>query len=506
MSGRLHVRAGSMGRAVGALEVVAALRAGLPEVEVVETGGDGAAWAAPVIAAPVAGEGEEAPAATATAERAVAVARALLGGDGGDEGLRSYLGAQTRRLLSRAGRIDPASLEEARAQGAYLGWERAQRMAPEEVVAAVEASGLRGRGGAYFPLHLKWRSAREAAGRNGQPLLVVNAEEGEPGVFKDRALMESDPHQLVEGIRIAAYAVGAGQAYCYINGQADLSAERVEGAIAAAEAAGIVGSEAGLSVEVRRGAGGYVCGEETVILESIEGERAVPRLRPPFPTEHGLWGRPTVINNVETLCNLPGLLRQGVEWFRQVGTEEAPGTKLVCLSGAVARPGLIEAPMGTPVAEILRIGGADGAVEGVVAGGPSGGLLPATKFDRPIGPGFIDEAGAVLGSGGMVAFNGDFPAVEVLALEAAYNARESCGKCTPCREGGERLVEALGRLRAGERGARGEIDELVTVMRVASLCGLGQMAPGPVSSALQDFGAAIGATSNSYTDYEEAGS
>jgi len=322
------------------------------------------------------------------------------------------------------------------------------------------------------------------------------AAEWHAGVFKDRGLMEADPHLLVEGIGIAARAIGAHTAYLYINGQADLSSARMQAALDQAEELGVVGSEAGLRVEIRRGAGGYVCGEETVILESIEGRRAVPRLRPPFPTERGLWGRPTVINNVETLCNLPDLFRFGVDWFRDVGSADAPGTKLISLSGCVPRPGLIEVPMGASVAEILRVGGlADpaAALTGVVAGGPSGGLLPPDRFDVAIGPGLIDEAGAVLGSGGIVAFDDRFPVAEVVQVEADYNARESCGKCTPCREGGERLADALRRLRdpAGQTVARADIEELIPLLRDASLCGLGQMAPAPVTSALAHFEAAL---------------
>ena len=489
---RLHLRGGSMARAAGAGPVLDALRRQLPGIDVVETGGDGAAWAAPVLALPPDGRPHP-PALPVTPGTAVDVARALLDGQPGDPALREFFGCQTRRLLARAGQIDPGSLDEARAAGAYVGLKTAAGLGPEEIVDVVEASGLRGRGGAYFPVHLKWRAARDAAALNGGPILVVNAEEGEPGVFKDRGLMEADPHRLVEGICIAARAIGAATAYLYINGQADRSAARMADALCQAGEAGSIGPEAGLRVEVRRGAGGYVCGEETVILESIEGRRAVPRLRPPFPTERGLWGRPTVINNVETLCNLPDLFRFGVEWFREAGTADAPGAKLISLSGCVPRPGLIELPMGASVADILRIGGlADpaAALTGVVAGGPSGGLLPPDRFDAPIGPGLIDEAGAVLGSGGFVAFDDRLPVAEVVQIEADYNARESCGKCTPCREGGERLADALRRLRdpGQQSAARADIDELIPLLRDASLCGLGQMAPAPVTSALAHFG------------------
>ena len=493
---RLNLRGGAMARAVGVGHVLEALRDALPEVDVVETGGDGAAWAAPVLALPP--DGPTRPAAAPVKPDTVAgVARALLDGAPEDPALHDFLAPQTRRLLARAGHIDPASLDEARAAGAYVGLKAALSVSPGEIVATVEASGLRGRGGAYFPVHLKWRAAIDAAARNGTPILVVNAEEGEPGVFKDRALMETDPHRLIEGVRIAARAVGAGLAFLYVNGQAALSHERLTNALDQAESAGIVGDAAGLRVEVRRGAGGYVCGEETVLLESIEGRRAVPRLRPPFPTERGLWGRPTVINNVETLCNLPDLFRFGVDWFRDAGTDEAPGTKLISLSGAVPRPGLIEVPMGTSLSGILRIGGVGypTALGGVVAGGPSGGLLPATKLDLPIGPGYLDEAGAVLGSGGVVAFDAATPVGEVLQIEADYNARESCGKCTPCREGGERLAAAVRLLRGPDaterRRAHADIDELIPLLRSASLCGLGQMAVAPVTSTLAHFDAAI---------------
>lgn len=400
-----------------------------------------------------------------------------------------------RRVLARCGAIDPESLDEALAAGAYAGLERALGMAPGEVVALVRAAGLRGRGGAYFPVHLKWESAR------GQPApryLVVNAEEGEPGVFKDRHLMEGDPHALIEGTLIAAYAIGAERAFIYINGQAELSAERVLKALADARAAGLVGSDVlgsgfACEIEVYRGAGGYVCGEESVILSSIEGERAVPRLRPPFPTERGLWGRPTVINNVETLMNLPLILVHGPDWFREVGTEQFPGTKLISLSGAVRRPGLYEVPLGTTVrATIEDYGG--GAPDrrqiwGAVVGGPSGGLLPAAMFDVPLQGGMLHPSGPVLGAGGIVVLDERLSLPAALRELTAYNKAESCGKCTPCREGTARALAILEE--AGERPLSAEertaLLELCDIMQTASLCGLGQMAPGPIRSALTLF-------------------
>jgi NADH:ubiquinone oxidoreductase subunit F (NADH-binding) len=336
---------------------------------------------------------------------------------------------------------------------------------------------------------------------------VVNAEEGEPGVFKDRHLMEGDPHALVEGVLIAAYAVGAEKADIYINGQAQLSAQRVELAVKDAREVGLIeqnilGSGFSCEVEIYRGAGGYVCGEESVILNSIEGERAVPRFRPPLPTEHGLFGRPTVINNVETLVNLPLILTEGVEWFRSVGTQDFPGTKLISLSGAVQRPGLYEVPMGTTIQSIIEECGG-GAQEGhaityAVVGGPSGGLMPASMLDVPIQGGMLHPSGPVLGAGGIVVLDERTPLSFALRELTAYNKDESCGKCTPCREGTERALAILNAERGtrnAEQGTRlsltsedrAELLELCDVMQTASLCGLGQMAPGPIRSALTLF-------------------
>ena len=364
----------------------------------------------------------------------------------------------------------------------WRGWEAAAQLSPAQALAVVGEASLLGRGGAYFPVQIKWSGAIDAAERNGQPLLVANGEEGEPGTFKDRWLMESDPQRILEGIRIACYVLGASQAYWYINGMADRSAAAAADAIASAQSAGLMD---GLAVKIRRGAGGYVCGEESVILESIEGHRAVPRLKPPFPTERGLWGRPTAINSVETLSNIPDIFEFGPEWFREVGTERTPGTKLIQLSGAFRNRGVVELPLGTPVSEIVNLGDPSEALAGVTMGGPSGGFLAPENFDTPIAPGAMDGHGALLGAGGIIAIPKSFGIERALAVWANYNANESCGKCTPCREGSTRMATALA------EGNWADIEELIPLIAAGSLCGLGQMAPNPITSARHQFGGSV---------------
>ncbi len=361
----------------------------------------------------------------------------------------------------------------------WLGWEAASQRSPAQLLTLVAESGLLGRGGAYFPVHLKWRGAVDAAARNGQPLLVANGEEGEPGTFKDRWLMESDPQRVLEGIRIAGYALGAAHAFWYINGMADRAAAAAEAAITTARSAGLLD---GLTVEVRRGAGGYVCGEESVILESIEGRRAVPRLKPPYPTERGLWGRPTAINSVETLANLPDICEYGADWFREVGAEAMPGTKLIQLSGAFRKRGVIELPLGTPVSRIIELAEPSETLAGITMGGPSGGFLAPEHFDTRIAPGAMDGHGALLGAGGIIGIPQSFGIERALNVWAEYNANESCGKCTPCREGSGRLAEALA------NGNWADVDALIPLITAGSLCGLGQMASNPVTSARHQFG------------------
>jgi NADH:ubiquinone oxidoreductase subunit F (NADH-binding) len=428
-------------------------------------------------------------------------------------------------LLTRCGYIDPTSINEYIALGGYRGLNAALSRSPEEVIQTVLDAGLLGRGGAYFPAARKWQAARAA---NGSPrYLVVNAEEGEPGLFKDRHIMEGDPHLLLEGMLIAAYATGASETYIYINAEAHLSAQRIETAIGQAQDAGLIGdnilgSGFDCQVTVRRGAGGYVCGEETTLLDTIQGNRREPRLRPPFPAESGLFQRPTVINNVETLSNVPIILSDttdppvrpepveghaedaspvlppfvqgGRRGFSDLGLDSAKGTKLICLSGLVQRPGLAEVPMGSTLRHVIYdIGGGPppGTDLGVVAvGGPSSGVLPPTELDMELRPGMLHPSGVVMGAGGIMVIAEGVPVIDVVRQLAAYNAAESCGKCTPCREGTPRMVQVLDRLASGS-GSTTDLEELrylAEIIGAASLCGLGQMSGGPINSALHFFG------------------
>jgi NADH:ubiquinone oxidoreductase subunit F (NADH-binding) len=492
---RLAVNTGTCGRALGSDAFLHALRELAGDFEVTEAGCDGACFEAPTVAVISPGEAIRRFGAV-TADAAGDLAQQLVtGGEPVSES--SFFAGQTRSLLARCGIVDPTDIDSALNMGAYRGlWRALSGMSPEQVIDETEASDLRGRGGAYFPTGRKWRSAR---GFPTPRYVVVNAEEGEPGVFKDRHLMEGDPHLLIEGVLIAAYAVGAERAFIFINGLAAGSRERVELALSQARAKGLIGRNVlgrdfSIDIEIRSGAGGYVLGEESVLLNGIEGWRSVPRTRPPFPTEAGLWASPTVINNVETLCNVAIVLRDGAESYRQGSGENGTGTKLVSLSGAVKRAGLVEIAMGTSLRDVVNgIGGGvrDGRdLVGVLAGGPSGGFLAAASLDTPSRPGPLTASGAVLGSGGMVVFDETFPIIELVRHLTEYNRNESCGKCTPCREGTDRMLEILTRA-ASSRGAPSDLEQLLFLGEVAtsaSLCGLGQMAPNPITSAVDQFG------------------
>ncbi len=510
---RAVIQVGHCSASVGAAELADALRAAAPSgIELVVAGCDGACHDAPRLT--ITHIDGTATALTKVDASSAGRLAASMGRCRTDhlavpiQGTRPagrFFAGQRRVVLNRVGEIDPVSLDEYLLHGGYAGLAKALSSTPEAVTAQVKESGLRGRGGAYFPAAIKWESARNFT---APKYLIVNCEEGEPGIFKDRHIMEGMPHRLLEGATIAAYASGASTAYAYVNAEADLSAERLQAAIDQAYECGllgddILGSGFGLEVEIRRGAGGYVCGDETTLLNTMEGRRREPRIKPPLPIESGLWGKPTVINNAETLTSVPFIMAEGASAFMDIGANGDAGTKLISLSGAVRRPGLVEVPMGTTLREIIfDLGGGPGEGRGISAmavGGPSSGVLPASMLDTPIAPGALHESGVILGAGGVVALDEHTNVIDVVRHLAAYNADESCGKCTPCREGTPRIVDALDRLRAGH-GSPADLDELrrlAEVVELASLCGLGQAAGGPVNSALHLFPDEMSALANS---------
>jgi len=408
-----------------------------------------------------------------------------------------FFGQQLRLTLRNCGVIDPESLDE---YLAVRGYEAAalvlQNMQPEEVVAWIKRSGLRGRGGGGFPTGLKWElTARQ---KSDEKFIICNADEGDPGAFMDRSTIEGDPHTIVEGMLIGGYAIGARQGYVYIRAEYPLAIRRIEKAIADARAAGllgenILGSGWGFEIETRLGAGAFVCGEETALINSIEGKRGTPRPRPPYPAVCGLWGKPTCINNVETFANVPVVILDGPEWFSSIGTEKSKGTKVFALAGDVVNTGLIEVPMGTTLREVVfGVGGGirDGKrFKAVQTGGPAGGCIPEAALDTPVDYESLTQAGSIMGSGGMIVMNEDACMVDVARYFLEFTQDESCGKCTPCREGTKRMLEILNRITTG-RGEEGDVEKLLrladTVKRT-SLCGLGQAAPNPVLSTIKHF-------------------
>jgi NADH-quinone oxidoreductase subunit F len=405
-------------------------------------------------------------------------------------------GSPGLRLLARVGRVDPASLDAYRAHGGYVGLSRALELGAPAVIDEVTSARLLGRGGAAFPTGRKWAAV---AAQAAQPhYLVCNADESEPGTFKDRVLLEHDPFAVIEGMTIEAFATGASRGYLYLRGEYPLAAERVSGALAAARAADllgpdILGSGFAFDIELRRGAGAYICGEETALFESIEGGRGEPRNKPPFPVENGLFGKPTAINNVETLVNVPLILREGGAAFAAIGTDDSTGTRLFCLSGHVERPGVYEVPFGTTLRELLRLaGGVPGgrAVRAILLGGAAGTFVGPDMLDTPLTFEGTRAIGASLGSGVIMVFDETVEMTGVLRRIAAFFRDESCGQCVPCRVGTVRQEEALARLAAGRPlgSAATELTllrEIGQAMRDASICGLGQTASSAIESALR---------------------
>jgi NADH-quinone oxidoreductase subunit F len=403
---------------------------------------------------------------------------------------------QHKVILRNSGLIAPTRLEEYVARGGYQGLARALELAPQAVVDEVTRSGLRGRGGGGFPTGRKWQICRDASGK--PKYIICNGDEGDPGAYMDRTVLESDPYSVIEGMVIGGYAIGANEGYIYVRDEYPLAVERVIQAVARAEEAGLLGEDVlgsgfDFSVRVVRGAGAFVCGEETALIASIEGGMGEPRPKPPYPATSGLWGRPTVINNVKTLATVPVILTQGADWYAGIGTEGNAGTIVFSLVGKVANTGLAEVPLGTPLGELIEDvggGGLDGKrVKAVQTGGPSGGCIPAALYSLPITYENMTQAGSIMGSGGMVVLDEDTCMVDVARYFLRFTTDESCGKCTPCREGTRYMHEILTRFVEG-RGTLEDLELLEEVaewVKAASLCGLGQTAPNPVLSTLRYF-------------------
>ncbi|MDA3925497.1 MAG: NADH-quinone oxidoreductase subunit NuoF [Kiritimatiellae bacterium] len=414
----------------------------------------------------------------------------------GVEGIDFYQ-KQFRIVLRNCGVIDPDKIDEYIARDGYKALERVLfEMTPEGVIEEMNISGLRGRGGAGFPTGRKWSFA--AAQPDGQKYMVCNADEGDPGAYMDRSTLEGDPHSILEAMTIAGYAIGANKGYVYIRAEYPLAIQRLENAIAQSTEYGllgenILGSEFSFTIELRLGAGAFVCGEETALLASIEGKRGMPSPRPPFPAVKGLWGCPTVINNVETLANIPIIMLKGANWFNKIGTATTKGTKVFALTGKIKNSGLIEVPMGTTLREIIfDIGGGikDGKeFKAAQTGGPSGGMIPPQFLDTPIDYESLTEIGSIMGSGGLIVMDEDDCIPDITKFYLDFTVDESCGKCAPCRIGGRKLLNYLEKICQGT-GTADDIQNMKDIseaMSRASLCGLGQTASNPIKSGLRYF-------------------
>jgi NADH-quinone oxidoreductase subunit F len=403
---------------------------------------------------------------------------------------------QVRNILRNCGLIDPENVYHYLAREGYRGFLHALEIGPDKTLEEVKTAGLRGRGGAGFPTWRKWQFCRDAPGHT--KYLICNADEGDPGAFMNRSLIEGDPHAVLEGMLIAAFTLGVSQGYIYCRAEYPLAIRRLETAIAQMRelellGENIQGSDFSFDLTIKKGAGAFVCGEETALIASIEGRRGMPQPRPPFPAVSGLFEKPTVIQNVETLGNLPMILRNGAEWYAQYGSESSKGTKTFALAGKIERTGLIEVPLGTTLATIIeQIGGGvpDGkALKAVQTGGPSGGCIPAEKMDLPVDYESLAEAGSIMGSGGMIVLDEDSCMVDIARYFLSFTQAESCGKCAPCRVGTLAMLSILERIAAG-KGRMADLEKLEQIARTVkdgSLCGLGQTAPNPVLTTLRYF-------------------
>jgi len=409
----------------------------------------------------------------------------------------SFFTKQFKIVLENSGVIDPEKIEDYIVRDGYMALAHVlENMTPQEVIDEITRSGLRGRGGAGYPTGLKWSTVAKAGG--SRKIVICNADEGDPGAFMDRSVLESDPHRVLEGMAIAAYAVGASQGYLYVRAEYPLAVKRLRTAIRQAERMGLLGNNIcnttfSFHIDIRLGAGAFVCGEETALIASIEGKRGQPRPRPPYPAEYGLWGYPTLINNVETFANVPPIIRRGGEWFANIGTEKSKGTKVFALAGRVKNTGLIEVPMGITLREIIfDIGGGipdGGKFKAVQTGGPSGGCIPEQYLDLPVDYESLVKVGSIMGSGGMIVMDQTSCMVDVAKFFMEFCVTESCGKCVPCRVGTAQMHHLLQKITSGEASMDdlALLEELCDMVKYTSLCGLGQTAPNPVLSTLQYF-------------------
>ncbi|HSN59237.1 MAG TPA: NADH-quinone oxidoreductase subunit NuoF [Clostridiaceae bacterium] len=408
-----------------------------------------------------------------------------------------FYAKQERIALKNCGVIDPENIDEYLAFDGYKGLEKAlTQMTPQEVIDEMKKSGLRGRGGGGFPTGLKWEFA--AKQKNDQKYIICNADEGDPGAFMDRSVLEGDPHSVLEAMAIGGYAIGANMGFIYVRAEYPIAVQRLEVAIAQAREYGLLGKnifETGFDfdVEIRLGAGAFVCGEETALMRSIEGERGMPTPKPPFPAVSGLWGKPTVINNVETYANIPQIIVKGADWFSSIGTEKSKGTKVFALGGKITNTGLVEIPMGTTLREVIyEMGGGipnNKKFKAVQTGGPSGGCITADNLDISIEYDTLVAIGSMMGSGGMIVLDEDNCMVDVARFFLDFTREESCGKCTPCRVGTKRMLEMLEKITEG-KGTLEDLDKLEKLalsIKTSALCGLGQTAPNPVLSTLKYF-------------------
>lgn len=513
---RVMVGAATCGRAAGALDIIAEFKkqlqkAGIADkVELVETGCIGLCYAEPLVE--VRAENADpilyGKVSVADVEKLVfghlqkgeilkSKALAVMGENAVD-GIVPFkehemIKLQKRFVLRNTGLINPESFEHYVARGGYQGLQNALNLTPEDLIEQMKKSGLRGRGGAGFLTGLKWSFA--AASKADEKYIICNADEGDPGAFMDRSVLEGDPHSVIEGLMIGAYAIGSHCGYIYVRSEYPLAIERLQIAIAQAEEAGILKNKDGYYFEVRikKGAGAFVCGEETSLMGSIEGVRAMPRPKPPFPANKGLFGKPTNINNVETLAAVSSIMREGADYYASLGTEKSKGTKTFSLAGKIARTGLIEVEMGIKLGDIInKIGGgcADGKkFKAVQTGGPSGGCLVPEHLDISVDYESLGAVGSIMGSGGMVVMNEDSCMVEVAKFFLSFTESESCGKCVPCRMGTQHALRILEKITAGEATMEDldTLEKIAFTMKQSSLCGLGQTAPNPILTTLRYF-------------------